>query len=239
MDNSNFLTAQWNDLLLLNYEVPSEILKRHLPFKTELDSWNGSHYLSIVGFHFKDARLMGIKFPFNHTFEEINLRFYVRYKQEGKWRRGVVFIKKNAPKRLIGLAANFLYKEQFRIVEIAHSVKDEGHALAVNYFIKHSGDWENIHAVCDKNEANMSDSSEEKFIIEHYWGYTKVNDYKTIEFKVKHPSWKLHNALSYSSDCDFDWLFGNEFHILSESKPKLVFFAEGSEVAVNKGEYLD
>ena len=239
MENSNFLTARWNDLLLLNYEVPPDILKRHLPYKTELDSWNGHYYLSIVGFHFKDARLMGMKFPYNHTFPEVNLRFYVRHKYEGKWRRGVVFIKKNAPNRLIGMAANILYKEQFRIINIKHKLEEKGQSIAIEYSLKHGNKWESVKAECENDESVLPDSAEEKFIIEHYWGYTKVNENKTLEFKVKHPSWKLHKVSAYNSDCDLNWLFGSEFHILSETKPQLVFFAEGSEVVVNRGEYLN
>lgn len=151
----------------------------------------------------------------------------------------MVFIKKNAPKRLIGLAASILYKERFRILDIRHKVNYSGKSIFINYSLKHGKKVENMNAECDSRELILPDSSEEKFITEHYWGYTKVSDTKTIEFKVKHPTWKLHSVKSFSSDCDLDWLFGKEFHVLSETKPKLVFFAEGSEVAVNRGEYLE
>ena len=95
---TTFLEAQWRKLLMANYEVSPEILKKYLPYKTELDFWNKRCYVSLVGFMFIDTKMLGIKFPFHTNFEEVNLRFYVRYNDNGHWKRGVVFIKEIVPK---------------------------------------------------------------------------------------------------------------------------------------------
>ena len=47
-----FLRAEWKNLLMINYEVDPEILQKYLPYKTELDLWDGKAYLSLVGFQF-------------------------------------------------------------------------------------------------------------------------------------------------------------------------------------------
>ena len=88
-----FLSAEWRNLLMANYEIDPAVLKKYLPCHTELDEFNGVHYVSLVGFLFTNTRLKGIAFPFHSTFEEVNLRFYVRYKEDNQWKRGVVFIK--------------------------------------------------------------------------------------------------------------------------------------------------
>src|ERR1700741_4988936 len=108
---SPFLTANWRNLLMINFETAPGLLRPYLPRNTELDTWNNTHYVSLVGFLFQDTRLKGFSFPLHRTFEEVNLRFYVKYREGHSWKRGVVFIKELVPKRLITFVANTVYKE--------------------------------------------------------------------------------------------------------------------------------
>ena len=85
------LTAQWRDLVMLNFEVDPRVLAPHVPAGTELDRWHGDTLVSIVAFQFLDARLFGVPIPFHASFPEVNLRFYVRRRLQDGWRRGVVF----------------------------------------------------------------------------------------------------------------------------------------------------
>ena len=74
----NFLVADWTNLLVATFETDKKLLNTYLPPQTELDDWNGRHYMSLVAFMFSNTRLMGIPSPFYRSFEELNLRFYVR-----------------------------------------------------------------------------------------------------------------------------------------------------------------
>jgi len=69
---ATFLNAQWKNLIMANYEVNPAVLGKYLPYKTELDTWNGRHYVSLVGFMFLDTKVLGIKIPFHVNFEEVN-----------------------------------------------------------------------------------------------------------------------------------------------------------------------
>jgi uncharacterized protein YqjF (DUF2071 family) len=64
-----FLTAEWRYLVMLNYRVPPELLLPLVPAGTELDSWRGSAYMSVVGFLFRDTRVIGVPVPFHRNFE--------------------------------------------------------------------------------------------------------------------------------------------------------------------------
>ncbi|HVF81782.1 MAG TPA: DUF2071 domain-containing protein, partial [Flavisolibacter sp.] len=116
-----FLTAEWKNLIMANYEIDPAVLQPYLPSETELDSFNGIYYVSLVGFLFDNVKVMGAYFPFHRTFEEVNLRFYVRYKQDGLWTRGVVFLKEIVPKRMISFIANTIYKEAYSTHAMKHS----------------------------------------------------------------------------------------------------------------------
>jgi len=43
--------------------------------------------------------------------------------------------------------------------------------------------------ITSKNAIPIDLDSEAEFITEHYFGYTKYNSTKTIEYNVTHPRW--------------------------------------------------
>src|ERR1700686_1756118 len=110
-----FLTTKWHDLGMLNYEVDPGLLERHVPAGTELGSFEGKTYVSLVGFCFSETRLWGkIAVPLHTEFEEVNLRFYVRRRTGGEERRGVCFIAEIVPRRAIAWTARIMYGETYR-----------------------------------------------------------------------------------------------------------------------------
>ena len=60
----SFLRASWENLVLANYIIEPNILSPYIPKGTELDFWNGKCYVSLVGFLFKNTKLLGLKIPF-------------------------------------------------------------------------------------------------------------------------------------------------------------------------------
>src|SRR5881227_2253174 len=134
---AKFLTADWRYLAMLNYEVDRSVLAPHLPKGTELDDWNGRHYLSLVAFLFLDTHVLGVPALFHQNFEEVNLRFYVRRRLGSEIRRGVVFIREMVPLRLIAEAARFTYNEPYRTVPIQHTlVETNGKLQSVEYVLR-------------------------------------------------------------------------------------------------------
>lgn len=243
MFGKTFLKAQWRNLLMANYEVSPEILKKYLPYKTELDFWNGRCYVSLVGFQFLETQVLGIKFPFHTNFEEINLRFYVRYNDNGQWKRGVVFVKEIVPKAMITFIANTLYNEKYATHQCRHKVEKVdsqafGESLFVEYSWKHKSVWNSISVNANVKPEPIASGSEEEFITEHYWGYASYNTQKTNEYEVQHPRWNVHRVQNSQILCNFKELYGQEFAFLKDTKPNSVLLAEGSEVSVFKGKVI-
>ena len=89
-----FLTAEWRKLILVNYAIDPEILKKYLPFKTELDLWEGKCYVSLVGFMFLNTKVKGCKLPGHINFEEVNLRYYVKHDNGDEVRPELDLLKK-------------------------------------------------------------------------------------------------------------------------------------------------
>jgi len=136
-----FLTAEWRKLIIVNYLIDPDRLLPYLPHKTELELWNGQCYVSLVGFRFINTKLKGISLTFHRDFEEINLRFYVRYKDGNTWKRAVTFIKEIVPKAALTFVANSFYSEKYITLPTRHHWDLHNDSIKVIYEWKHQGEW--------------------------------------------------------------------------------------------------
>jgi uncharacterized protein YqjF (DUF2071 family) len=232
-----FLQAEWRKLVIANYSVDRKLLEKYLPRNTEIDLWNDTCYVSLVGFMFLNTKVKGLRIPFHVNFEEVNLRFYVRFKDNGEWKRGVVFIKEIVPKPVLAFVANTVYKENYETMPMSHSWTTVNDNLLVEYKWKKSK-WNSLKVIADKNKSLIKDGSEEEFITEHYWGYTKITKDKTSEYGVEHPQWEVYQTKDYLIDVDFGDVYGCDFNSLTNEKPKSVFLAEGSLIKVKDGRHI-
>lgn len=228
----SFLKAQWENLALINYEIDHEILKNYIPKGTEIELWNGKCYVSLVGFMFKNVKLLGLKIPFHINFEEVNLRFYVKSFENNEWKRGVVFIKEIVPKQALTFVANTIYNEHYQTLSMKHSIQESTDSTEFTYEWKTANKWNSILIETEKNETEIEINSEAEFITEHYFGYTKINENKTFEYEVKHPKWQQLKVINTKIDVDFKATYRKEFEFLENQKPVSVLLAIGSEISV-------
>ncbi|CAM1370085.1 conserved hypothetical protein [Tenacibaculum sediminilitoris] len=223
----SFLKAEWRKLVMINYEVNTEVLKEYIPKGTELDFYENKCYISVVGFMFLNTKLLGVKIPFHVNFEEVNLRFYV--KREGK--RGVVFIKEIVPKPAITFVANTIYKENYQTLPIKHSWLEKDDKFKMSYQWKINRNWNSISVESLPKLVAIEPNTEIEFIAEHYWGYAKDKN-GTTEYEVKHPTWGYYPVTDYIIDVDFSATYGEHFSFLQSQKPSSIFLLEGSEISV-------
>ncbi len=227
-----FLTAYWKNLIFANYEADVSVLQPYLPIGTEPDVYNGKCIVSLVGFMFLNTKLLGIGFPFHRNFEEFNLRFYVRRKVGDSYQRGVVFVKEIVPRRMITYIAYGLYGERYYYHPMRNHIVETGKDMEVSYSLLVNKQWNTIEVKASKESSLMIKGSEEEFIAEHYWGYTKLAHGKTSEYRVQHPQWKLHDIKSYYINIDIRTLYGEQWLPFLSGKPSSVFMAAGSPVSI-------
>ena len=228
-----FLTAEWRDLLMVNYEVDPSLLADRVPHGTELDLDNGRCFVSLVGFMFLNTRVLRVPIAFHVNFEEVNLRFYVKRQAGDEIRRGVCFIKEIVPRTAIALVARSLYGEPYETWSMDNIRTDTD----ITYVWHRRAAPNSISAKLGANLGIPAEGSHEEFIIEHYWGYTKRPLKRTDEYKVEHPKWELRDVESSKIDVEFGRVYGDDFRSLSE--PYSVVFARGSEISVFMGGRID
>jgi uncharacterized protein YqjF (DUF2071 family) len=228
----NFLEAKWENLIMANYAVDPTILIPYLPKGVELDSFEGKCYVSLVGFMFNKTKIFNVPIPYLGSFEEINLRFYVVRKDGDTLKRGVVFINETVPYAAVAWMANYLYKEHYTAVKTKHDWELTDTSKKINYSWKKNKKWNTIQVNAQSKSNSMKNGSIEAFIFEHYFGYTRVNENKTLEYGINHPSWKINQVIDYRIDCDFEKMYGSDFAFLNAQQPDNVILAEGSDVSV-------
>ena len=215
---------------MLNYVVDPAALRPFVPAGTELDQHDGSTYASLIGFEFNKTRLLGRAVPFHQSFEEVNLRFYVR---RGN-RRGVVFIRELVPKFAVTAVARLAYGENYACVPMSHRIEVDPDGICAEFSWGAGSERCSIRAKIRREGYLPEEGSLAQFITEHYWGYA-VRVGRTVEYQVEHPQWQVRDAVSAEFQGDAEKSYGPEFAAVLGGRPQSAFLAEGSEVTVLKG----
>lgn len=208
---------------MLNYVIEPSLVLPLVPSGTELDFFEGTTYLSLVGFRFLNTRILGLRVPFHQNFEEVNLRFYVRRVERSVIRRGVVFIREIVPKRAVSAIARLAYNENY----IALPMSSRINAESAEYRWKFQGCWHSIEAQSSEKAAYPSEGTHEQFIAEHYWGYSR-----SLEYEVKHEPWRVRTAARARFEGDATALYGEQIGRILARKPDSAFLADGSGITI-------
>ena len=213
-----FLTARWENIVMINYEVNSKILVPYLPYGLELDTFEDKIFISLVGFKFLKSSIFGIPIPFYGSFDEVNLRFYVKRREGAEVKRGVVFISEIVPHKIVAYLANKLYKEHYGTAKMNSSIVIENEIKNIKYAWQADMCNYSIIASFDKECKSIEPNSLEEFIYEHYFGFTKVSNNETWEYKVNHPRWQTNQVKSCMINCDFERMYGKDFSFFRSAK---------------------
>ena len=239
--SGEFLSAQWLNLLIVNYVVPPELLKPLVPAGTELDLYQGQAFCSMVGFVFANTFVLGMRIPFHTQFEEINLRFYVKRREleDGKevWKRGVVFVKELVPRFAIAFVAKTFYNENYEAVPMASTFNFSGTQGSVSY------EWNSAPETCTLGGTFEGDltlvapGSLDELITEHSFVYVRQQDGSTMEYNVEHPRWRTWKSARGKLSGPVEKTYGAEFARYLKI-PHSTCMAEGSAVRVFAGKKL-
>ncbi len=226
---------------MLHYEADPRSLQPLVPEGTELDRFDGRTLVSVVGFLFRNTRIRGVPIPWHRTFEEVNLRFYVRRRAEDGWRRAVVFVKELVPRRMIALVARGLYNENYVAVPMGHRVENEpapGRRSTVVYWWGSGDRHGRLRLEARGDPRPLVEGSEAEFLAEHYWGYARQRDGGTLEYRVEHPRWRILESEHAELRCDARDLYGPALAEVLSVPPSSAFLAEGSSVSVHAARRL-
>lgn len=231
-----FLTASWEELIVINYKIDPALLNPYLPRGSELDLYEGQAFVSLIAFNFRKCRLFGFIPCWPQNFEEINLRFYVKRKIGNETRRAVVFIKEIVPSTLVALIARAFYNEPYESMRCGQKNEDlKDGTFTKSYFWENSSTRYFVETNISDNSKDLLPGSFEEFILEHYWGYTAMPDASTSEYQVTHKRWEFNPTCNINIAPAIASLYGETFAETLSANPYSAFFVPGSPVQIGFG----
>jgi uncharacterized protein YqjF (DUF2071 family) len=222
---------------MLNYRVSPDLIASLVPKGVTLDLRDGSAMMSMLGFRFLNARVLGVSIPFHANFNEVNLRFYVRREVAGETRRGVVFVKEIVPRSAVALMARAMYNEPYAVMDIRHSVpavaRVAGTPGVVEYSFHQQSRWSRIAVTPAGKPQEIPRGSEEEFVSVRHWGYTRQRDGGTIEYQVEHQRWSTWETSDARLEADLVPLYGARFAEALNRRADSAYLADGSAITVS------
>lgn len=227
-----FLTADWRDVVLVNYRVDPDLLRPHLPPGSVLDTPDaepGRHLVSLVAFTFAHTRVHGIPVPGGGRFGEVNVRFYVR---RGPM-RAAVFVREFVPVPAIVVGARVLYRQPYHLARIRHDVERSPDQIAVTTTFVRGQTRGRLRVVADPIPVVPDPTGEEHFLKEHYWGFDRGWSGATFRYRVDHPVWRTHAVRDADIALDPGMLIGGRWATVDwDAALHSVLLAEGSRAVV-------
>ncbi len=162
-----------------------------------------------------------------------------RREADGTIKRGVVFIREFVSRPIITLVANRIYEEPYATLPTRHRIRHTPGSLDVGYEWRCKGQWQGVKVHAASIAQEMSPGSEEEFLTEHYWSYTKRSNGTTSEYEVKHLRWQTYAVRNYEIRVEFAQLYGSQFGFLTETFATSALLAEGSAVSVGMGARIE
>jgi uncharacterized protein YqjF (DUF2071 family) len=118
-----WLWAQnWYDLFFAHWRVPAATLQGHLPADLEVETWEGTAWVSVVAFRLDVRRRWLPSLGAGMRFVELNLRTYVRHGGD----RGIYFLSIHAGTRLAVALARWLTPLPYAFAPIGYERNGAG-----------------------------------------------------------------------------------------------------------------
>lgn len=234
-----FLTANWNYIVMCNFQCDPEMLMPYLPAGCELATFEGEHYISLVAFQFHNTTIFSLPVPFHRNFNEVNLRFYVKHvhPETGELERGVVFIKEFVTSPLVALTARTFFKENYHTAMVSSEIVFAPEAVDEPQEVSYS--WHNrrgeacVAVQTRGGRVDLSTSTEAAFFSEHYLGFTRKSANETLSYRVRHEPWDFWQLSKFEITGNWEEFYNTEFSRVLSEKPRSVFLFDGSPVTVS------
>lgn len=163
----SFMSQRWEDLLLLHWPVPPTVLQPTLPHDLEVDLFEGSAWISVVGFKLTQLRISPVRWIRWPEFWEINLRTYTRNHQ-GK--KGVWFYSLDSSDLLAVMGARILYGLPYNFARTKGMLESDEINFQSNRRIPHRSAESSFSASFSSslNGADLARSPLDRFLLERY-----------------------------------------------------------------------
>lgn len=180
-----FAEQSWVHTLFLHWPITPKALQEHIPESLEIDTYNGSAWITIVSFHAEDSKLrLSPKWTSLDPVTQVNVRTYVT--APGSNEKGVYFFSIHVKHLTAALGAQSLFNLPFQYAQtnmkeideetITVSAQDAGRTL--------------FSATYTPNIKEIKHSGLGTYLAERYCIWNTKGDH-LIKIPIKHDAWEL------------------------------------------------
>ena len=186
------MAQNWQDLLFAHWAIAPELIRKLVPAKLELDTFQDRAWIGVVPFTMSGVRLRGTPaLPWLSTFPELNVRTYVT--AGGK--AGVWFFSLDAA----SVVAVELARRWFCLPYFRARMKSRARSEGIEYFSRRGdrrGGSEQLHAAYRGNGPRFEavPGTLEYFLTERYCLYAQRRSGELLRGEIHHAPWRLQEA---------------------------------------------
>ncbi|MGM0899512.1 MAG: YqjF family protein [Bacillota bacterium] len=212
----------WENVLFAHYPVKLETLRKLVPEKLPLDTFNGLAWVGIVAVHISNIRLRGLPpIPGITHFSQVNVRTYVTL--DGK--PGVYFFSLDAGNRLAVETAKIVGNLPYKYSEVAmESTQSNIHFESS----RKTGDNANLvfNFKPISKPFHPAKESFEEWVAERYCLYTFSKTGKTLRGDILHLPWLLQQVQAEF----YENTLLSSLNIQPESNPPILHYSRQKDV---------
>ncbi|MEW9677729.1 DUF2071 domain-containing protein [Lentibacillus sp. L22] len=181
------MTQTWENVLFLHWPVAKKELQDHIPSGLDLDTYDGNAWISIIPFRVRRMRLRNTpRVPYFHTFLELNVRTYVKYRGIS----GVYFFSLDASKAHAVFGARMVtlpyFYAKMNMKKRHHTFFYESHRIGSDAVFKGSYQPTGEAFYPQKDSLNY-------WLAERYFLWTQKHR-KLYQAGIHHLPWKMKQA---------------------------------------------
>ncbi len=204
---------EWNNAILLHWQIELNDLKQFVPKDLEIDLYNGKPWVSIVAFTMQGLRTRNLpSFPPISNFDEINIRTYIR--KNGK--TGVYFLSIEGGAKISCLLAKTISQLPYR-----HSKIKRGGGTYLSMNVKNNERFNLSFSIGEK----LSKKDKLDLWLTERYALFQDNDNSINEYELHHLEWPLNNI--WINDLELAY---PRFNKLLNNNPIRSHYSEGVNV---------
>ena len=204
---------EWNDVVFMHWPVDLEELKKFVPNELEIDTFDGTSWVSVVAFDMENVRLRYLPaFAPVSNFHELNVRTYIRHK--GK--TGVYFLSIEGSKWLSCFIAKGLSEIPYRCSEMT---RNEMMFSSLNTKLGNQLNLEYEIGASIQTKTNL-----DKWLTERYALAQDVEN-EMLGFDIHHAEWPLRHVNIQMLEIQYPC-----FGTLISGMPPLAHYSKGVQV---------
>ncbi|WP_258105838.1 YqjF family protein [Marinoscillum sp. MHG1-6] len=204
---------EWNRAIFLHWQVDEQILRELVPEPLELDSFEGTTWVSLVAFTMENVRPRILpSFGPISNFDEVNIRTYVRPNNKP----GVYFLSIESGKHLSTWIAKTISELPYRYSNI-NRTSNNYTTVNEEYGDNLSIDYETLEPLTNKTDLD-------KWLTERYALYQDSGS-RINKYEIHHLEWPIEKISIKNLTCEY-----LRFEQLLSGQPDLAHWSNGVKV---------